>query len=404
MNTLIQRFKANLKAQLLVKLHAEPAITSQLATKIILDGVPRFLNWSYSSEKNRVLHYLDSLRTGEFEYKFCTSAPGPCLYSSIYACMLLGMFGELDAWPMNKMNKWLEFFNSFQCQSDGHFRDPVLDGEAYEGNAIWGDGWGVRHLAGHIIIAYSRLGGLPRYSFSFLEPYFDSTYLEQWLKGFDFSNNVWSQSNYIMNIFVLLQFIRDRMNEDRANKPLQQIRDWLLKTQRTDTGMWHKYDITGYPELGDAIRGAYHFYPLFVYEGQDVPHKEKVIDIILSSQNSWGGFNPPNMPSGACEDIDALEPLVRFSKGIYYRQKDIHTSLQRAFVWIQSCAGNDGGYTSIPLNACHYGDHPYTTSGVGESNMFATWFRSLCLAYVVGGLNLKNSYQIGHFPGYEIRL
>ena len=51
MNTLIQRFKTGLKARLLVKLHAEPAITSQLATKVLRDGLPRFPNWDYASER-----------------------------------------------------------------------------------------------------------------------------------------------------------------------------------------------------------------------------------------------------------------------------------------------------------------------------------------------------------------
>ena len=196
--------------------------------------------------------------------------------------------------------KWLEHFNSFQCESDGHFRDPVLDGEAYESAAIWGDGWGARHLAGHIIIAYARLGGLPRYRFSFLDPYFEPAYLERWIKSFDFSKEVWSQSNFIMNVFVLLQFVRDYLNDVRADAPVQRISRWLIETQRADTGMWHEYDIKDYPELGDAVRGAYHFYPLFVYEGQFILCKEKIVDTILNSQNSWGGFNPGDGQAFRC--------------------------------------------------------------------------------------------------------
>lgn len=96
--------------------------------------------------------------------------------------------------------------------------------------------------------------------------------------------------------------------------------------------------------------------------------------------------------------------MVRFSYAGGYRNGEVDIALKKAFVWLQSCRGQDGGYSSIPLNACHYGAHSYTTSGIGESNLFATWFRSLCLAYVVGGLKVKNEYKLGRYPGYEINL
>ena len=405
MSLLLHKLKERVKFELLRRLHAEPQITSQLATKVLRDGLPSYLNWDFKDEKTRVLGYLETMRVGDFDYKFCATAPGPCLYGSIYACMLKGMFGELDQADDAYKARWRAHLDGFQSEEDGHFRDPVLAGPSYEGQAGWGGGWGKTHLAGHIIIAYARLGGVPKYPFRFLEPYYEAEYLQDWLDQFDFTSNVWSQSNHIMNLCMLLQYARDFMAETRAAQPVRQILTWLKASQRADTGMWHDYDIQGYPEIGDAIRGAYHFYPLYVYDGIEVPHREAIIDTVLRSQNSWGCFNPDQMPAGACEDIDALEPLVRFSmQAPEYRQKDVGVALQRALVWLQCCHNEDGGYVSLPLNACHYGGHPYTTSGVGESNLFATWFRSLNMAYVTAGAQLKIGYQLGRYPGYEISL
>jgi hypothetical protein len=194
------------------------------------------------------------------------------------------------------------------------------------------------------------------------------------------------------------------MGEGRAVSAVQAVRTWLLARQRADSGMWHDYQIHGYPELGDAIRGAYHFYPLFIYEGLDLPHPDAIIDNILRSQNAWGGFNPDDQPSGACEDIDAIDPLIRAAAQSGHRSSEIKASLRRALVWILSCRHPDGGYESLPEHGWSYGGHPLTTSNPGEPNLFATWFRTLCLAHVVGYLGLPNGFRIGTYPGYELAI
>lgn len=396
--------KARLKPRLLAALHAEPAITSRIATRIVREGVPRFLRWSYEVEKANTLCYLADLQVGTYTYKFARSSRQPTLYASSYACMLLGMYGELKETSDAFRAGWLDYLDSFQDAGDGFFRDPLLAGAAYEGTADWGDGWGKRHLTAQLIISYARLGRRPKYPFRFLEPYYKPSHLDQWLGNFDFSRDVWSQSNYIMNVYTLLQYARDYMGETRAKAALQAIGRWLLAKQRADTGMWHDYPVRGYPEIGDAIRGAYHFYPLFTYEGERIPHPEAVIDTILRSQNTWGGFNPDQSPSGACEDIDAIEPLTRASAQSGHRLVEVDESLRRAMIWILSCHNCDGGYESLPDHSCSYGSHELTTSRPDESNLFATWFRTLCLAYLVQCIGVPNSFSLGFFPGYEMKL
>ncbi len=396
--------KARVKAQLLHRLHAKPEITARIATRVVKEGVPRYLSWTYEDEKTTTLRYLESLRVGDYAYKFAQSAPGVTLYASSYACMLMGMYGELETATASYKEGWLDYLDTFQDSADGLFRDPALACPAYEGTAAWGDGWGARHLTSQLIISYARLGRPPRHPFTFLEPYYNISHLENWLGHFDFTANVWSQSNYIMNVYTLLQYARDHMGEQRAAASIASIAQWLLASQRHDTGMWHEYSISGYPEIGDAIRGAYHFYPLFAYERQTIPQPDAIIDSVLRSQNSWGGFNPDECPSGACEDIDAIDPLIRAAKQSGHRHAEVMLALERAMIWILSCQNRGGGYESIPEHATHYGDHPYTTSLSGEANLFATWFRTLCLAYVVEHLGIPHSFRLGFYPGYEIQM
>lgn len=396
--------KAKVKAELLRRLHAKPEITARIATRVVKDGVPRYLRWTYEEEKSTTLRYLESLRVGDYAYKFARSSPGATLYASSYACMLMGMHGELDNATASYKQGWLDYLDGFQDPADGLFRDPALACPAYEGTAAWGDGWGARHLTSQLIISYARLGRSPRHPFRFLEPYYNVSNLEDWLAQFDFTANVWSQSNYIMNMYTLLQYARDHMDEHRAAASLAPIAQWLLGSQRPDSGMWHGYSISGYPEIGDAIRGAYHFYPLFAYERQTIPHPEAIIDSVLRSQNSWGGFNPEECPSGACEDIDAIDPLIRTAKQSGHRRAEVMLALERAMIWILSCQNRGGGYESIPEHATHYGDHPLTTSPSGEANLFATWFRTLCLAYVVDHIDIPHSFSLGFYPGYEIQM
>ena len=398
-----ERMKCTVKARILHSLHAQPEIVARVAGRVTGRGVPNYVSWDFAAEKRRLLDCIEKRRSGPFSFRFSASAPQPTAYASAYVCMILGLLGELDSIGGRERAGWLAYFDALQGD-DGFFRDPVLLDGGFETGGSWGGGWGMWHLASHLAIVYGRLGGVPARQLVFLEPFFDSAHLAAWLSRFDFSSNVWGQSNHIMNLFTLLEFARDFMGQTRADAAIRQISEWLLSRQNPETGMWHYSAVTSYPALGDAIRGAYHFYPLFTYEGIEIPQRARSVDAILSSQNSWGAFAPENCPSGACEDIDALEPLVRFSLATGHRREEAVVAARRALVWIFSCRGDDGGYESIPLNGCAYGDHPSTTSLPGESNLFATWFRTLTIAYLAPFAGLASDYRVGRFPGYEISM
>lgn len=398
-----ETIKEGIKTRIKAKLNLVPVRTLDISNRVIKVGISNYLTLSYENMKGDTLNYTNSLNTSDYAFKFAQSRDQPTLYASVYACMLKGMYGELDLMTKTGKRKWADYFDSFQTE-DGYFRDPALAGEEFESDVHWGDGWGIRHLAGHIIIAYARLGYTPNYKFGFLEQYYTADYIEKWLDELFATKNMWTASNYIMNIITLMQYSRDYMYDTKADGAIQFTLDWLEKKQNPATGLWHNELLKTEKDLHAAIRGAYHYFPLFIYENREINYKERIIDNILKSQNSWGGFDEELHPSGACEDIDALDPLIRFTLQTNYRKDEVDVAVKRALYWVMANLNDDGGFTFMPVTPHEYGGHPLTSSLKGESNLMATWFRTLCLAYMMKYLNIDNNFDIQRIPGYELPL
>lgn len=393
--------KEKIKSSVLRRLHARKEIESRIATRVVREGVPRRLRWTFEGHVDNTLRYLASCNRGGFDYSFCTSVSAPVLYGSVYAFMLHSMLGKFN--NPEQIGAWIDYFDEFQT-GDGLFRDSALAGDAFEHIGGWGEGWGVRHLTSHMIILYARAGRRPKVSFRFLEPLYEPSSLDIWLDKFNFRENLWSQSNCVMNLYSVLQFARDYMDEPRAGLAVDHIADWLRAAQNPETGMWHDGPLASRAQINDAIRAAYHYYPLFEYDGCPLPFQKQTINLILTTQNSWGAFEEEDRPAGACEDIDALDPLLRFGQRTEHRHVDVTLAAERALVWILSCQNEDGGSASMPEHGFHYGNHPLTTSKPGESNLFATWFRTLNVAYLSEFIGLPQKFVIGRYPGYEIPL
>lgn len=396
--------KNKIKTRIMQIFHLVPARDLEIANCVIENGLDNYLKYNFLDEKQRILEHLDLLELSPYVYKYASSRTAPVLYASIYSCMLKAIYGELDDLTTKEKRSWADYFDSFQSKDDGYFRDPLLEGKEFEGDCGWGDGWGIQHLAGHIIIAYGRLGFKPKYKFIFLEKYYDLVYLENWLNQLFEEKPMWGASNYIMNVCTLLQYSRDFMYDKKAHESIQFILNWLSNLQNPETGMWHKGKLNSYKELSDAIRGAYHYFPLYIYEKKPIKYQEKVVDHILKSQNSWGGFEDEMKPSGACEDIDALDPLIRFTLNTNYRKGEVDLAIRKCLVWIFSNKTKDGGFSFMSKTPHEYGNHILTSSNKDEGNLFASWFRTLALAYALEYLEIENKFNIGWFPGYELKI
>lgn len=396
--------KEKLKQLLLTKFHAVERQKYDLTDAVVSRGVRAYALLDFNSLKQELLEYMRKQEVAPYAYKYAASREKTCLYASIYAVMLEGLLGTLQVRGKKDLKGWADYLNSFQNEEDGLYYDPVLTGPSYEHIGQWNEGWGKHHLMGHMIIALARLGATPKYPLRYLEAYYDHESLMEWMDSFDFSGDVWTASNYFMNLYTVMEYARDYMNDKRAGDAIQTMIEWIMKKQNQETGMWHTQSFSSLDQLGKlkVVRAAYHFYPLFEYEGADIPYADKIVETILPLQNRWGGWTVEEGNAGACEDIDAIEPIIRCAAARPELTTQIKAAVKRSMIWQLSCRNDDKGFSFYLRAQQEYGGHPLTTSLRDESSMFATWFRTLCLAYEMRYLGMDNGFDIGRFPGYEI--
>lgn len=356
---------------------------------------------SYSIFKKEILEFICTMRVDDEKdfFRFSTSCSHPTLYSSAYACMTMSLLGELSQLELVEKRRWADYFDGFQNPLDGLFYDPVVANQIYNDS----DWWGARHLALHMINAYTDLGCKPKHQFHFLKKYYDTGYIETWLNTFDW--NDWSMlegdvDNKIMNIGCLLQYQRDTWKDVEAGNSLVFLKQYLLSKINVNTGMWGVDLLNTAWRRSRTVQFAYHLFPVFLYDGEIPEQCEKIVSIVLKTQNKCGGFGVgPN--SSACEDIDSIDLLIRLKP--YVNQQlvsEIDQSIEKAFRWVLMNKMNDGGFVFKLYESFVYG-HQETSSLAGQGAMFPTWFRTLSVVYMIKYFNISSDYLITKCPGYE---
>lgn len=346
----------------------------------------------FDAIRSKVIKYLKDIENISREGCFANSTENQSIYAYTYFVMLRGLLEV----KIENVNKVASYLVDSQLE-DGFFYETDYLNYRY----ITGDGWGKRHFIPHVIIALERLNRKPTKDFVFLEPFYSKKRMRNFLDKLNW-NNAWVASNSVMNITVCLQYARDYMGVSKAEGAIQVVQSWLLSHIQEESGMWYTKKIRTIADKYEAIRCAYHLYPLLDYDGIEIPYREKAIDLILSVQNKYGGFDT-RRNSSACEDIDAVDSLIRLARKTKgYRDEEIKKCLKRAFLWIKQNQMQDGGFVFRKGEEFDYGCDN-VMSKVNESNMFATWFRMLSLCYIHDYLtNYKRDYV--NLPGYEYSL
>jgi hypothetical protein len=346
--------------------------------------------------------FLSSLKLSDnFEYRYSSSCIKPTLYASAYVCMIFSLLGDLQKFSEEIKHGWCDYFDGFQSASDGLFYDPVLDSDLYR-NSDW---WGARHLALHMISAYTDLGGKPKYPFLFLQEYYNTEYISQWLDDFDWLGTVGLHDdidNKIMNIGCLLQYQRDTWADEKAGLAVVYLQNYLAKRINPETGMWgYGYDMKDPHQRSRVVQFAYHLYPIFFYDKITIPNLRRAIPYVLKTQNSLGGFGV-SLNSSACEDIDSIDILIRSSYLFPEYKWKIDEALRKAFKWVLCNQVEDGGFVFRLEEKFVYG-HKEMTSEINCGALFPTWFRCLSLAYIARYFNLGD-FKINFAPGYVVDL
>jgi hypothetical protein len=342
-----------------------------------------------------------AVETGHYFY--AADSRVPTLYSSTYAAMARHLLGDLETLPSSERADWISYLQAHQ-DDDGLFRDPVIfDQGWYKDDPLW---CGRPHLTCHVVAALACLGGAAEKPLRWLDPWRDVDALVRWLEARDWGEQVSWTGNEIMNVGVLLQYARDFQNDAHAGKAVAVLLEWLATHHINPvTGVWGAVDVSDPKWRSQAVQAAYHWWPLFFYDGVRIPHLERAIDTVLATQNPNGGFgcgvhNPAEpFMSSACEDIDSIDPLCRLMQLTDYRRADIETALTKAVDWVLTNQMQGGGFVFMRNVAFEYG-HAQMRSEAGQGAMFPTWFRLLSLALIGKALP---GHPLGQVPWRFVR-
>ena len=118
------------------------------------------------------------------------------------------------------------------------------------------------------------------------------------------------------------------------------------------------------------MQTAYHIWFLYFYDETQIQCIERCIDSCLATQNKVGSFGV-KLNSNACEDIDSIDPLVRFYFLTDYRYNGIKKALIKAYKWVLVNMNEDRGFVFRRGEPLIYG-HKLLSSKANESAMFPT--------------------------------
>jgi hypothetical protein len=357
-------------------------------------------SFKFEDFKRDIIVFVRSNQVNETHYlhKYSASCTKPTLYASAYALMTLSLLGELEKLSDGEKEEWRNYFDSFQNESDGLFYDPAVQNEIYYDT----DWWGARHLALHMISAYTDLGFRPKYSFAFLKKYYKPTAIQEWLDQFDWqSASIGAEDvdNKIMNIGCLLQYQRDYWEDAEAAQAIEFLKKYLRSKINKQTGMWGFFDIAKPHQRSRMVQFAYHLLPIFFHDQDFDFNAGLIVTNVLNTQNKYGGYGV-QLNSSACEDIDSIYLLIRLRFLCDASQQiEIEVSLKKAFSWIFLNQMEGGGFVFRLFEGLKYG-HQETSSIGGQGGMFPTWFRLLSIAYLVNSHG-SNAFVIKNSPGYS---
>lgn len=323
------------------------------------------------------------------------------MYASVYACATDALLGETGRMQDVDKQDWISFLNGFQSDRDGLFRDQAVQINLFE-NSDW---WGARHLTARLIIALSALGGLPTYPFRFLDPMRDKNrlrrYLQENLGDFDPAIMAGDNVSQAINFGVLLQYSRNFLNDKAEANAVALIQEWQLERINPENVLWSTVRFESAAGLSRTVQFAYHLFPILAYDGIALPHREALLQQVVQTQNELGVFGE-FYNSSACEDIDSVEIIYCLTRQSMPLNNPLRILLTKARLWVLANQNDDGGSVFKRNEPFEYG-YREMSSEKNERNMFATWFRTLSLAYLTNTLNMDSDFRFTRAPGYHFK-
>jgi hypothetical protein len=118
-----------------------------------------------------------------------------------------------------------------------------------------------------------------------------------------------------------------------------------------------------------------------------------ICEVFLKTQNMVGGFGP-DLNSTGCADIDSIDPLVRLFPQSGSIMPEIRHAAERVYEWVLANFNEDGSAVFQRLTGTTFLSANMQEQ-VDEGSAYATWWRTLSLAYLGQILTDK---EIGKYP------
>ncbi len=339
-----------------------------------------------------VLNWVASQRMGgrSTEYRF-TKSSGPTLLSTCFAVLTMELFDYIRNLTAEERSTFALNIRSCEDKTTGLFIDPQLRKEdLLKPDAHSWDYLSIQFTK-FAVMALDALGEQITQRFEFLEPYRDAKYLIRWLEERNWKNP-WLESNNIMFVGCLLLYEYIKIKDSKALEMVYKLLDWHDRYQDPKTGFWGTNQGAS---LANAMAGAYHIYLIYHYLKRPIRYKEKIIDSTLSLQQKDGLFVAEG-GGGSCEDLDAIDILVKLTIVTDYRKEDIKQALLKSLQVLMLGQNKDGGFswkikTKKGLigkfkdfnRTAYYSDWTKMPFRLYRSDMWSTWFRPLATALIV---------------------
>jgi hypothetical protein len=312
------------------------------------------------------------------------------LLASCFGVLGLEFFGALETLSTERRAELARAIAERQDDSSGLFRDGLHSDDVLFGlkkfTPLYVE-WQETYFALH---ALDALGEKPRHALHFFEPFLERRAREAWLRTLDFGD-FWFVSNYLM--FLLFFLI---VREGPSSPGAHDVLDWLDGRQDSETGFWGAEQGAS---LFNGMAGAYHVYGFYRYLGRPIHHEDAALAATLSLQQPSGLFGEPG--GGACEDVDAIDILVKLRPGSRARDDAVKAALEKALGPLRACRNPDGGYrwTSPAPGAVarelSYSGLSTLKIHTDQSDVWSTWFRPLAIVLA--------KQRLGQEPGFGVR-
>jgi hypothetical protein len=243
-----------------------------------------------------------------------------------------------------------------------------------------------------------------------LDPLLPKGEISEWLGSLAWGNP-WLVSNLDMFLGIFLLNWQSQCPKDEIiNAAVDEYFAWHDQNQDNETGFWGDQR-----SLFNAMAGGYHIYIHYDYANRKIHYLDKIIDSTLQLVARDGLFVYGG-GGGSCEDMDAIDILIRCSLRSDHRKDEIKKVLLDSALMLSTGQLSDGGFSwrvqpSMADLFCvsngadfikrktynflfkvrhrsHYASiHNYSSLQIypfklNQSDTWSSWFRPLALAYI----------------------